>query len=354
MCILPDHKLKNTLVMQAGLIRILKEKGVEDNLIDKIIRSGYFLQHFISWDYKSTFNTIGDMMYGTKQQSSNFDIDKFISYCKGEYKFEIAPDFTSYTVKTKAEIDEILNDERRKQLIDEGKMSFRGQTEEYYLEREIGNPFRQNKKGKEISILPGVYRNKDFNISFTNNPKIIQLLVNQIEPSESNDLFSNDIFRTEQHYATQTEGLDISFDIETALFFSNYKYSMNDEKKATHKLIQKGQHKGVIYCFRFVDPPVKKTDYYIKEFSIFKKYVPERILRQKCGLPFFSDYERNIAVCDIDCIIYLDSDFEYDELLKPCYMFPNREEDKFYDKLLELKNQFRNSRMIENIVEYQT
>jgi hypothetical protein len=340
--------------MQEGLIKILKEKGVEDNLIDKIIGSGYFLQHFISWDYKSTVNAVGDMMYGTKQQSSNFDIDNFISYCKGEYKFEIAPDFISYRVKTKAEIDEILNDERRKHLIDEGKMSFRGQTEEYYLEREIPNPFRQNKMGKEISILPGAYRKKDFKISFTSKPKIIQLLVNQLEPSESKDLFSPDIFRAEQHYATQTEGLDISFDIETALFFSNYKYTLNEEKKATYKLIEKGQHKGVIYCLRFVDPPVKKTEYYIKEFSLFKKYLPERILRQKCGLPFFTDYDRNIAICDIDCIIYLDSDFEYDNLLKPSYMFPNREEDKFYDKLLELKRQIGNSRMLENIVEYQS
>ncbi|MBK6698948.1 MAG: hypothetical protein IPG55_03435 [Saprospiraceae bacterium] len=125
------------------------------------------------------------------------------------------------------------------------------------------------------------------------------------------------------------------------------------KKKALLKLVEKGQHKGFIYCFRFVDPPVKKTEFLIESFSLFKKYVPERILRQKCGLPVFSDYDRNIAVCDIDCIIYLDSDFEYVGLLKPRYMFPNREEDKFYDKLLDLKEQFKNHRMIKNIVEYQ-
>ncbi|MBK7244686.1 MAG: hypothetical protein IPH98_12650 [Saprospiraceae bacterium] len=339
--------------MQEGLIKVLKEKFVGDNLIDIIIRSGYFSQHFISWDYKSTVNTVGDMMYGTKQFSSNFDIDKFISYCKGEFKFDIAPDFVSYRVKTKAEIDEILNDQRRKGLLEEGKMSFRGQTEEHYLDREIANPFRQDKLGREISILPGAYRKKDFNVSFVDQPRIIKLLVNQLDPSESSDLYSHDIFRAEQHYATKTEGLDISFDIETALFFSNYKYTLNDEKKALLKLVEKGQHKGVIYCFRFVDPPVKKTEFLIESFSLFKKYVPERILRQKCGLPVFSDYDRNIAVCDIDCIIYLDSDFEYVGLLKPRYMFPNREEDKFYDKLLDLKEQFKNHRMIKNIVEYQ-
>jgi|APLak6261672720_1056091.scaffolds.fasta_scaffold06035_1 hypothetical protein len=339
--------------MQEGLLKILKEKNIDDNLIDAIIKSGYFLQHFASWNYKSTINSVGDMMYGTKQFSSNFDIDNFISYCKGDYKFEIAPDYISYRVKTKAEIDEILNDERRRRLIEDGKMSFRGQTEEYHLNRKIANPFRQNKQGKEISILPGAYRKKDFKISFWDPPRIVQLLVNQLEPSEDNDIFSPDIFRAEQHYATQTEGLDISFDIETALFFANYKYTLNDENKAFHKLIEKGHHKGVIYCFRFVDPPVKKTEYLIETFSLFKKFVPERILRQKCGLPFFSDYDRNIAVCDIDCIIYLDNDFQYDEILQPSYMFPTRVEDKFYDKLLELKSRFKGQGLTENIVEYQ-
>ncbi|MFZ1789176.1 MAG: hypothetical protein WAT92_12715 [Saprospiraceae bacterium] len=339
--------------MQEGLIKTLKEKNVDDTLIEAIIKSGYFLQHFRSWDYKSAIKSVGDMMYGTKQFSSNFDIDNFISYCKGEYKFEIAPDFISYKVKTKAEIDEILNEERRRHLIKEGKMSFRGQTEEYYLNRKIANPFRQNKNGKEISILPGAYRKKDFHVSFIDPPNIIQLLFHEFEPYNDNDIFSTDIYRAEQHYATQTQGLDISFDIETALFFANFKYTLNDENRAFYKLIEKGHHKGVIYCLRFVDPPVKKTEYLIESFSLFKKYVPERILRQKCGLPVFSNYERNIAVCDIDCIIYLDEDFQYNDILQPSYMFPNRIDDKFYDKLLELKNKFKNHILTEKIVEYE-
>ena len=54
-----------------------------------------------------------------------------------------------------------------------------------------------------------------------------------------------------------------------------------------------------------------------------------------------------------DCIIYLDSDFQYDEILQPRYMFPDRKEDKFYDKLLELKSQLKGRGLTKNIVEYQ-
>lgn len=340
--------------MQEGLIEILKEKKVSDKLITKIIDSGYFLQHFRSWDNKSILNSVGDMNYGTKQSSSNFDLDNFILYTQGKYNFETFKGYNTYKVKSK---DEILNDDRKKSLIKEGKMSFRGQVKEYYLDREIPNPFRQDKNRREISILPGEYRGQKYKIDNGGfnflKPSAIQLLVNELEPDHNNDLTSQDIFRTEQHYATQTAGLDISFDIETALFFSNYKFSINNENKAFHTKIKKGKNKGVIYCFRFCNPSVKETEFLIKEFSLFKTYTPERVLRQKCGLPFFTYFERNISVCDIDCIIYLDEEFEYENLLEPSYMFPNRNDDKFYDKLIDLKHKYKNHNSLKNIVEYQ-
>jgi hypothetical protein len=339
--------------MQEDLIKVLKSKNVDDRLIDLILRNGYFLQNFMSWEYKSVVNSVGDMMYGTKGHSSNFDIHKFISYAKGEYNFEKAPAYRTYKVKSRQEIDEILNDERRKKYLESGKMSFRGQVKEYYLNRELPNPFRSNKDGKEISILPGAYRNKDFQISFENRPSAIKFLASILEPNSSNSQFaSQDAFRTEQHYSKQTEGLDISFDIDTALFFSNYKLKFDINGLAYHTKIEKGDHQGVIYCFVFNDPPVKQTEYLIKDFSFFKTYTPERILRQKCGLPFFSDFDRNLAVCDIDCIIYLDEEFEDEKLPKPEELFPDRNKDKFYDKLIELKHRMSKSNLVQDIVEY--
>ncbi len=340
--------------MQEGLIKVLAEKKVDDKLIEKIIDNGYFLQHFQGADYKSTINSVGDMMYGTKGFSSNFDIDKFIEYTKGNYEFEKFKGYITYEVKNREDISEILNDSRRKRLISEGLMSFRGQTKEYFLNREIPNPFRQDNNGKEISILPGEYRDKDFTIDFRlRNDSTISRLIQHLEPNRENLFYdSPDIFRAEQHYAKQTAGLDISFDIETALFFSNYKFLFDKDNKAYHKKIEKGEHTGVIYCFRFRDPPIKQTKFLISEFSYFQTYTPERILRQKCGLPYFTDFERNISICDIDCIIYLHDDFEYNDVLEPSYMFPNREVDKFYNKLIELRHKFKDMEAVKNIVEY--
>jgi hypothetical protein len=65
----------------------------------------------------------------------------------------------------------------------------------------------------------------------------------------------------------------------------------------------------------------------------------------------FSEYERNIAVTDLDFVIRLDQDFDYDGLRIPEYMFPNVEEDKFYGKLLELKDRYPED--LASIVEYE-
>lgn len=56
--------------------------------------------------------------------------------------------------------------------------------------------------------------------------------------------------------------------------------------------------------FQVCLPSVKGTEFLIRDFEVCKKYIPTKILRQKCGLPILGLMERNIAICDIDCIIY--------------------------------------------------
>jgi hypothetical protein len=111
-----------------------------------------------------------------------------------------------------------------------------------------------------------------------------------------------------------------------------------------------GSYTGAIYCFRFGSPTVKKTEYLIRDFDLFKTHRPERILRQACGLPLIGRFERNIAITEIDCIIRLHPNFEYDGLLTPEHMFPNTPEDPFYRKLLALKDRFPEE--LGEVVEY--
>ena len=352
-CIIRCTQLK--LEMEEHLISELKDRNVNEELIKDIISSGFILRNFVDPFNGQSWKKVSDKLYGSKQFSSSFDIDDFINHAKGKGSIKRFGEFISYRVKNKEELNEILNDKRRKDLIERGYMSFRGQTSEYKLKRKISNPFRADKDGLELSILPGIFRQKSEYYKFDSNQVkeefSILRFARELETSQYEmNIFSHDIMRVEQHYANQTKGLDVTFDIESALFFATYKFRWNKDGTATHEKILLGNHTGVIYCFRFRDPPIKKSEYFISDFSFFKTNPPERILRQSCGLPLFSDYDQNIAICDIDCIIYLEPDFEYNCQYTPQYMFPSEQEDKFYSKLIELKNRF--PKELNNVVRY--
>ncbi|WP_167145072.1 FRG domain-containing protein [Pseudomonas sp. OTU750018] len=339
------------------LVKVLQERNVSEELIRDVVDSGYIIRRFGGFGSESV-ESVSDKMFGSKQFSSIFDIDKFVSYIHGCYEFPQLPPFVEYTVKSFKEIEDILDEPRRKFYIDEGRMSFRGQTSQYTYKRKIPSPVRADKHGREISIFPGVFRQSgefySFNVEHRER-RSLKYLLRELEPNNPSvyldSAYAYDIMRVEQHYATQTSGLDVSFDIETAIFFATYKFQLNTAGRAYHTKIEKGDHKGVIYGFCFRDPPVKKTEFLVRDFDLFRTYKPERILRQNCGLPLFSEYDRNIAITDLDFIIYLDKDFDYDGVRTPDYMFPNTKDDAFYGKLLELKDKY--PELLENIVEYE-
>jgi len=343
--------------MQQKLKDILKSKGISNNKIDDVIASGYTIRRFGSPFGGQVSDFINDQMYGNKQPSGIFDIDTFVEYIQGKNSFDRAHPFPTYNVKNIDEINEVLSVPKRAHYIKEGRMSFRGQTSEYMFKRKVPNPIRSDDNGYELSIFPGIYRQKEEYYSFDkpiNEKKTFQHVLRDLEPNNPDiyydSPYSHDIMRVEQHYASHTHGLDIAFDIETAIFFSTHKLKFNQDNKASYEKVEKGSHKGVIYGFCFREPTVNKTEFLIKDFSLFKTYPPERILRQDCGLPLILEYERNIAITDLDFIMYLDDEFDYEGIKDPLYMFPNIKEDKFYKKLLELKIKYPEE--LGNVVEY--
>ena len=345
-------------LFEERLMEVLRDKGVPQNMIEDVIDSGYIIRKFGDPFSGRTWESISDKMFGSKGLSSCFDVDQFIKYINGTFKFPELPKFVEYTVKSFDEINEILYEPRRQHYIKEGRLSFRGQTSQYTYKRKIPNPVRADKNGNEISIFPGLFRQKgefySFKQTHEENRSFLEFL-HELEPNNPqvylDSSYAYDTMRVEQHYATQTAGLNISFDIETAIFFATYKFKFNSEKRAFYEKITKGNHEGVIYGFCFRDPLVKKSEFLIREFDIFETYQPERILRQDCGLPIFSEYDRNIAITDLDFILYLHKDFDYDGKKTPNYMFPKTQDDKFYGKLLELKD--KHPEKLKDIVEYE-
>lgn len=338
----------------------LSQRGVGEARIADALKSGYIIRDWVNPFDGNRWSTVSDCMYGNKQFSSSFAIDEFVKYLNGTASIERLPAFNEFVVRSKSELDEILSEPRRTHYRNEGSLWFRGQTKEYTFRRAVPNPVRRLDSGAEISIVPGAYRQSgaeyDFTIPVAEQRSFTHLLTDLV-PENGNArldaVWSHDPMRVEQHYATQTSGLDVTPDIDSALFFATNRFQWNDRGQAFHRQIPRGEHQGVIYCFRFCAPPVKESEYLIRDFTLFKTYRPERILRQRCGLPLFGEDERNIAVTDIDCIIKLASDFDWEQSKSPKHMFPPKSEDPFYKKVLELKRSLPNSKLLENVVEYE-
>lgn len=337
------------------LLHLLRDAGLEDPVVRNTLESGYYMR---SWSnlQGGTYETVSDLMYGNKQFSSSFEFEAFVDYLLGHNHFDLAPPFVGITVRNMNEIEAALAEPSRQHYISEGFLTFRGQWREYRLHRSVPNPFRRGPDGTELSVMPGVFRQAGPEYRFSADPPEgtpLDWLLHQLEPNNpdifADSHFAYDPMRVEQHYASPTSGLDLTFDINTALFFATHRFTMSGGIAFLDR-IARGAHTGVIYCFRFGSPTVKKSEYYVRTFDLFKTYRPERILRQHCALPLIGDFERNIAITEIDCILRLHPEFNCDSILHPEYMFPAAKEDPFYRELLRLKQ--RHPRELDSVVEY--
>jgi hypothetical protein len=339
---------------QAELEERLRAKGADDTIVSDVLASGYYMRTFGDPFSGRTWVSVSDGLYGNKQLSSSFEPDAFVDYAVRRVNaFPPLPSFRTIMVKTKEDIAAVLSEPRRKHYLNEVSLSFRGQPQQYKLKRRLPNPVRSDERGEELSILPGAYRQTALPYTFDVNVTE-QRIAEWLPPallSEGADVYSsNDPMRVEQHYATQTRGLDVSFSVEVALFFATHRFRLRADGKALYDRVAQGEHTGAIYAFRFRDPPVKSTAFLIRHFDLFRNHVPERVLRQECGLPLMGDEERNIAITDIDCVMQLHPDFPHEGGLTPEDLFPAAADDRFYAELLRHKD--RHPDKLASVVEY--
>ncbi|SDM28691.1 hypothetical protein [Maricaulis salignorans] len=333
----------------------LQKRGVAEGLIEKAISAGYFLKGWLGSDGKPYF-TVSDSLYGNKALSSSFGVDQFAQYLVGESVFDQLPPLNRIRVKNRMELDEYLNCERIKRYVNDGSLTMRGQSSEYMLRRAIPNPVRADALGNEISIIPGSYRQPrdkyySLEVPIPSDFSIREYCRYFDEENDGYAIYHGfDHMRVEQHYARQTSGLDITFDIDVAIFFATNKSFELPSGSFGYEPVPRGEHAGVIYLFRFGSPSVRRSEFLIERFDFYKRHYPLRILRQICGLPLFGQYERNIAVTDVDTVIELDPDFEMSSVLAPEFMFPSAVEDSFYGQLLSLKDRF--PERLADVVEY--
>ena len=92
----------NYAPLREAMEALLKERGVSQQRTHDVLESGFYPR---DWGNLSgeTWTSMSDMMYGNKQWSSSFPIDRFIAYISGQYEFPALPAFTEYTARSRTE-----------------------------------------------------------------------------------------------------------------------------------------------------------------------------------------------------------------------------------------------------------
>lgn len=162
-----------------------------------------------------------------------------------------------------------------------------------------------------------------------------------------------------QHYGVPTHGLDITNDLNVALWFATnqwYSYEHEGNKYAWYKELDRNYKKDindypVIYIIA-TDNNLKR-DLDQVEFAGFNALRPKR---QSAFLHFGGwGLHSNICAEDVVAAIHLSKNVDIPNLPKAEQLFPSLEEDDFYRDLLTLKHDAINSGFktgFEDIVEY--
>lgn len=383
------HEFQNHLVEQ------LSNKGVEQDLINKAINSGYYM-------LPQNNSTVYDSFYSpTWAFQGQMPLDSFIEMLTKNEVEAIFKSHNSHKISYVDSVDDIyhiLNSEdHSKYCLENRSLSFRGQKKEYAVRRETPNFYMSDDKGNEKLIIPGLYRkyidNFQDRIIDESPTKIFQTILaddliyygidNRLDlfkrnfekygdhnisdlidfPEQENQEYYKrwsqlkvqgsafpDIAIVSQHYGFETYGLDITFNLEVAAFFATNSFKMKSNGKATYEPIENGKHQGVIYCFYFRAPQITQTRDIIQNIPAFEYIKPLRPIRQECALPFFLFDRFNEANQFIYHEFRLNNHFDTKDIPSKEYLFPSEGDDKFYEAALAVK---KKNKIWSNFVEYE-
>ncbi|MCH8814010.1 MAG: FRG domain-containing protein [Chloroflexi bacterium] len=368
----------------------LARRDVPQVLIEAAIESGYM------YHPTSPNPSVADTFYLPKGPSGVIPIDHFAAFLKGEQDQPKLHDIPDYGIHSLDEAKAIL--ERQRHIRYRDRMCFRGQTKEYRTVRKLPNLVRADSAGRERLIIPAFWRQfqDDWLDRFTADvprsifttfeaeeliywgiPNVDTLAQRNFDrhgvhtmsdledfpDSESQEYgrrwrqhkvdgpSNSELPLIEQHYGMKTMGLDVTFDLATALFFASQEFKRREDETATFVPVPDGAHEGVVYAMVFRDPPLRRTDAIVTEIGVFEHLPPERPIRQQCALPGFDAFGINAAVTDLDAVFYLAPDFNPAGLPLKEHLFPGERDDQFYEAVLAVKRGPRGA-WLSDIVEY--
>ncbi|WP_299676314.1 FRG domain-containing protein [uncultured Dokdonia sp.] len=264
------------------------------------------------------------------------------------------------SIKKHDDINSILHD--LKKHYKDHDILYRGQTKEYFLSR--GKESLKKIYGCENTLEPSLLNTSSR--TNTNIDSIIpewsgllrvsfgmyaQLLDNKVLSDKINDEFNYYPFMhyalsIAQHYGLPTNGLDVTSDIETALFFALNTYHKTGAYKANYLHKRDWKSKSVIYIFAL---PHKY--YSINHEEILSGIIPKS--RPSFQNAFFLHNSRglniNNATEHLVAALYLDNSDAFKQKTSEL-LFPNRQKDLIGNIIFE--NLFKAKSIIPNLDSY--
>ncbi len=343
------------------------DMGYTDGEVEAFIRSGYVV-------LPGAASTIIDRFYGGALTSSD-DRTRILSRHFKSWFDSTTSSVPVHRATSLAELRRKIDEWRGRT---QRRLLFRGQTEHYALRRERQNPRLSIPGIGEVSLLPSLWRElwRTKPMSFATfappDPVEWQLVLSHRWPladidrrvaqaNEAGDWIhsyqdmedsddellreygrlQNDILMGAsynladllsmllQHYGLRSPVLDLTSDLDVALFFATHRLII-EEGQAKYHFVGNNGGAAVLYVFR-EDPREMNVHGHDR---VVDRVKPLRPLRQSCVICRSGPFALNLASDFVVGILKLEFNFEpNDQPFRTTELFPGQREDLFLDAL---------------------
>jgi FRG domain len=385
--------LNRKLLEQKSIVDIFETLKVdtEDIILDKdygllIFPDGALKKNF--YLAISELTRYGETYPMLQSQISNiFSIGAIRAHSLLNNKIDFTP--IEITINKREELDEFIStiNEKLHESKSRFKVWFRGQNSEHFLKK-IDDTLIPHTPWRTIldsSLIPSLFRNSEntvedleaytcklseileFETALNVNLNVPRFELRNKAEEQIKDYFKNSVWEDSnspftvtsvtnddisefhdynpiyralqislflQHYGIPTNILDITKDIDVALFFAQMK-----NNNGVYEKIETVEN-SVIYIF-ILDP---KTDRFIDSSELLEEFGVQRPLRQKCGVIAGASFaHQNYYSRFISVRIKLSDFINFNEHMSCDYLFPNKEDDNVISFLTEYgeKNNFK-------------
>jgi hypothetical protein len=354
---------KNDLVDKKKTLEVFKRSGLDEEKSNKLWNSGYFCTKYS--------DVVIDRYYGGAINS----YDMVSRFMPSQLKDDLfSPPKSSVWVKSAYSLEEVYRIIKDTESKSSRPLMFRGQRQNYFIDREVNNPYFTIDGLGEISILSSFWRkvfskskrsflnfntlslfewSKIFDTAYdldeiekrqrlakengewmysmqdmadSDDPMLKEFGNHRLDLSMGMNYNLADTLSTLlQHYGLLSTVIDLTTSPDVALFFATHKYSC-DMGLSNYEFIGTNNGQSILYLIR----ENKNEMVNHSEDRVLAKIPPERPKCQHCVISRSSPYAVNLPAFFLEGVINLKFDFSENESPKTMRdLFPTENEDKF-------------------------